>query len=114
MSDLHCAATLLLVPADQAPGVAVRLTAARIAHVWSGTEALTSQATEQVAAGLGVGTTTRSGLDGPEEFDTVLAEIADEHRGETVVVVVGAGDAVTEVLVDSDGWERRAWGGGPG
>jgi hypothetical protein len=114
MSDLHCAATLLLVPVEQAPGVAGTLTTARIAHVWSGTEALTLQAAEKAAAGLGVGTTTRSELDDPEEMDTVLAEIADEHRGETVIVVVGAGDAVTEVIIDSDGLERRAWGGGPG
>ncbi len=113
MSDLHCAATLLLVPVDQAPGVAGALTNARIAHVWAAPSPEAAGSARLVAAELGVAVTTHDDLDDPERIDLALTDIADEHRGETVVVVVGAGDAVTEVLIDSDGWGRRAWGGGP-
>ena len=109
MSDLQCAATLLLVPAGRAEGLAETLTHAKVARVWTGTAAVAAQAAESLAAQLGVGVSTRAEMD-DERIDLALSDIADEHRGETVVVVVDHGDAIVEVAVDGDGWVRRTWG----
>ena len=113
MSDLQCAATLLLVPYGQVESFARSLAGARIAHVWTGETETALQAAEALAAELGVGATTRSELDDPHQSDLALGDIADEHRGETVVVVVPGG-AVTEIVIDSDGWQRHAWHGREG
>lgn len=110
MTDLHCAATLLLVPAGLAADLGPALARARVAHVWTGTAAPSLGAAEAIAGDLGVGVTERGDLDEPAALDQSLAEIADEHRGETVVVVVEGGEAVVEVAIDGDGVARRAWG----
>ncbi len=109
MSDLQCAATLLLVPVDRAEGLAGTLTHAKVARVWTGTAEHAVRVAELAAAELGVAVTTRSELDDPEQIDLSLSDIADEHRGETVVVLAGDGDAVVEVVIDGDGWVRRPW-----
>ncbi|WP_322936626.1 hypothetical protein [Nocardioides bizhenqiangii] len=113
MSDLQCAATLLLVPDGQVEDFARSLAGARIGHVWTGTSDRATGSGELLATDLGVGVTARSELDDPQQIDLALGEIADEHRGETVVVVVPGG-AVTEIVIDSDGWRRQAWGADQG
>ncbi|PVG82689.1 hypothetical protein DDE18_09990 [Nocardioides gansuensis] len=84
MSDLQCAATLLLARhgeaeyesshgadeggsltargREQARALAIELAGARVAHLWTSTLARAVQTGEIVAAALGVGVTTRSGL----------------------------------------------------
>lgn len=114
MSDLQCAATVLLVPVDRARTLGGQLKRARIAHVWASTTPPVGRAAERLASDLGVGVSERTDLDDPEQLDLALAEIADEHRGETVVVLVPDGDAVMEIAIDGDGWVRRPWAGGPG
>jgi len=115
MSDLQCAATLLLVPSGLATDLGTALGRARVAHVWTGSAASSLAAAEAIAADLGVGVARRDDLDEPAGLDRCLAEIADEHRGETVVVVVAeSGEAVVEVTVDGDGMARRPWAGSVG
>ncbi|MEZ0581084.1 hypothetical protein [Nocardioides sp. MH1] len=112
MSDLHCAATLLVTPSDRVPALVDELAGARVAHVWSDGTTETHVAARSAAARLGVGITERA------DVGAHLDEVADEHRGETVLVVVGAvagavaGDAeVTEVRIDGDGRISRPWRG---
>lgn len=107
MSDLQCAATLLVVPSDRAQGLVPQLDGTRVAHVWASTAEPASGAGAAIALALGVGLTTRPGLTDLDGSTPALGEIADEHRGETVVVVVDQGDAVVEVAIDGDGWRCR-------
>jgi hypothetical protein len=109
MSDLQCAATFLLVPYGEVDALAPALAAARVAHVWTTTTAEVRAAAGRLADDLGVGVTERSELAVPSLLEPVLAELADEHRGETAVVVVDSGGAVVEVRVDGDGWSRRTY-----
>ncbi len=140
MSSLQCATTLLLIPdGGRAAGLTARLTGRRVAHVWTSPHAPAAQTARLVAPGLGVGVTTRPELRerGPEEpaADAVeriggcLAEIADQHPGETVLVVSHdalrltvpqwarmdvapqrlTSAALIEVAVDADGRVCVAW-----
>jgi len=122
MSDLFCAARLLCLPASRLTdgrSVDLRraLAAERLAAVYApdpaaaeGAGALAAPVTVQpllAAAGhVGAG-----GVGGP--IRAVLEEIADVHRGETVLVVVPAAVAGGAVLVerDADGWACREWPG---
>ncbi len=109
MSDLQCAATLLLVPYGKTEHHARALAGARVAHVWTASSEQARLAAAALAADLGVGVTASDDLDRGEPPAAVLGGIADEHRGETVVVVIGHGDAVVEVAIDGDGSARRPW-----
>src|SRR5690349_18857059 len=109
MSDLQCAATLLLLPYDEAGRHASGLAGARIARVWTAPGDQERLAAAALAVELGVAVATSEDLDGPEPSDAALGAIADEHRGETVVVVVERGAAATEVAIDGDGTARRPW-----
>jgi hypothetical protein len=109
MSDLQCAATLLLVPYGTADDHARALADARVAHIWTASSEEARLAAAALAADLGVGVTANGDLDQAEPSAAVLGAIADEHRGETVVVVVDHGEAVLEVAIDGDGSVRRTW-----
>ncbi len=109
MSDLQCAATLLLVPVGRAATLARELARARVAHVWTTTAPEAVQVAETAAADLHVGLTVLDRLDQPEKFRAALAEIADQHRGETVLVVVDHQEAVAEVTIDGDAWVSRPY-----
>lgn len=111
MSDLQCAATLLLVPYGEVPTHAQALSSARVARVWAAATDPARRAADVLAADLGVGVTTSGDLAGAEPSAEVMGEIADQHRGETVVVVVDRGDAVLEVVIDGDGLVSRRWQG---
>jgi hypothetical protein len=137
VSDLHCAATLLLARAagDRAVTLADSLADARLALVYcSGTDGARLTAVT-VAERLGVAVRVRDGLDGPADGERAAAGwlraelqgIVDEHRGETVLVVgdvladavpqlvdnprryrdAPAAGQVAEVAADADGWVRR-------
>jgi len=124
MSDLQCPATFLVLGPAGGDAVA-RLSGTRLAAAYA------------VPEGLDVATAL-AGESGPPvtalELDTAsygsaLAELADVHRGETVLVVVpravaavlaGRGEdevgpvaEVLEVAVDSDGWSVRKWTSAP-
>lgn len=109
MSDLQCAATLLLVPRSETKGLAVALSGARVVHVWSAPTEAARRAAGALAADLGVGISAHAELHGPTGLDAALADIADQHRGETAVVVVDDGEAILEIAIDGDGWTRRRW-----
>lgn len=116
MSDLQCPATFLVVAAAAAeplpsPGP-------RLAAVYAVPEGAAVAATWARQAGLPVGS-----LEAPggSSYRATLAELADLHRGETVLVALpdtavdelagalrGAG-TVLEVGVDADGWSVRIW-----
>lgn len=120
MSDLFCAARLLCLPASALAGgrsadLRRALAAEHLAAVYApdpvaahGAAAFTAPVTVQprLAAGGHVGT---AGVGGP--IRAVLEEIADTHRGETVLVVVPPAVAGGEVLAerDADGWAFREW-----
>ena len=96
MGDLHCPATLLLTAyadAAQARELGERLRSRRVSHVWAGGSPETWGTAEVVASVLGVGVTVREELGaGPgSALRAVLEEVADGHRGETVLVVTDAG-----------------------
>jgi hypothetical protein len=98
VSSLQCPATLLVVPARELhPDHLDRIAARKVARVW--TEPTVMRSADAVAERLGVGVTVAAYAGSRE----VLAEIADEHPGETVLVVIAAGDAA-EVVADADGW----------
>jgi hypothetical protein len=98
MSSLQCPTTLLLLPARELdPDDLSRLASRKLARVW--TEPTVARAADAVAERLGVGVTVAA-FAGSRE---VLAEIADEHPGETVLVLIASGDPA-EVVVDADGW----------
>lgn len=167
MSDLQCAATLLIArPAEtepqtdraagesaglsiggrhQARRLAGELESARVAMIYCSDVPRAVQTAEILAATLGVHVRVREALhgayDGESPGDVLdrtrseLEAIADQHRGETVLVVshgdvialvvprvagLPAGHAsehwlgtadVLEVAVDADGWVVRSRGG---
>ncbi len=154
MSDLYCPATLVCAcPAedrDQAQALADALRGRRIAAVYSSDTSPAVRTAEIVAASLEVATTAcpslrraavgsevapESDADVFERHRSQLEEIADLHRGETVLVLGdrtalslvlpglasnltprwaedhALGDAETvELDGDADGWLLRRWG----
>jgi hypothetical protein len=113
VSDLQCAATLLLVrPGTDPDGVGPALVGRRLAAVYRDTTAAAVRTAEALAAATGLRVVAREGL---TETSTAgeLSAIADEHRGETVAVVARTGlgpedAAVVELVMDADGWVVRS------
>ncbi len=113
MSDLQCAATLLLIrPGTDPDAVAPELVGLRLAAVYCDATATAVRTAEALAAATGARLVVREGL---AETSTAgeLSAIADEHRGETVAVVartaLGHQDAaVVELVMDADGWVVRS------
>lgn len=110
MSDLQCPARFLLLCGVGAPD-ADALRHQRVAAVYDGTGGRGGAAAADLARGLGltVQVTARpfSAADvlarGPEALEQ-LRDLADLHRGETVVVAAtGAHGQRVEVAVDGDG-----------
>jgi hypothetical protein len=109
MSDLHCAATLLFLSSDDEAAVA-KLSAERVAMVYDGQHAEASKRAADLAAALHVRVVslaepvTTDGVRN-QEPDTmrVLGELADQHRGETVVVVLTDTPEPFRMKVDADG-----------
>ena len=100
MSDVHCAATLVVLPVSAGGDVAAldgALGGARVASVFCGDDPEGMRAAETLGKRLGVPVTTCAALrDGRADepvralVDRVraqLQEIADLHRGETALVV---------------------------
>lgn len=117
MSDLQCPATFLVV-ATAARAEAIPAPGPRLAAVYAVPEGAAVAATWAREAGLSVGALEAAG---GTSYAAALAELADLHRGETVLVVLpdaavdelagavhGAGP-VLEVVVDADGWSVRIW-----
>jgi hypothetical protein len=108
VSDLQCAATLLFLSLDDEATVA-GLAAARVAAVYDGRHGEPSERAAALAASLHVRLVTLAEpvtIDGvrnqrPEEV-RVLDEVADQHRGETVVVLTDASRPF-RLKVDADG-----------
>jgi hypothetical protein len=104
MSSLQCPATMLVVPAATiGADLVARLAERRVARVWSDPES--AEPAESVAEGLGVGLDLRAEVASRDG----LAEIADRHPGETVLVVSAEAVDPLEVLADADGWSRAPW-----
>ena len=154
MSDLQCAATLLiarhgdvependrrsdagggLTPSarELARTLGRSLAAARVAVVYTSPLSPAVETAQVIATETGAGVVVREGLQEGSAGD-VLSELADLHRGETVVTVLDIGairttvpaltglpDAfasthpvpyasVIEVAIDGDGWVLREW-----
>ena len=131
MSDLQCAATFVFaVPGDEAQdrALAADLRFRRVALVYADDSAAPERTARVVADVLGLQVRRDTALDGT----AALEGIADEHRGETMLVVadasllakvlpalvpglpssygpaLAAGDVV-EMRVDADGWVVDAW-----
>lgn len=130
MSDLQCAATLVVLAHDVDEAGAWRaartvrlLHEQRVAVVYAAPG--TGPSAELVGEQLGLPVREEPGLDGPS-YREGLAAVADLHRGETVLVVLGvtvaddlervlghpsgAGevpDGPFAVAIDADGWVRR-------
>ena len=113
MSDLQCAATLLLVRPDTGPDVlGHELVGRRLAAVYCDATATAVRTAEALGAATGVRVAVREGL---AETSTAgeLSAIADEHRGESVAVVARTGlgpegATLVELVIDADGWAVRA------
>ena len=139
MSDLQCAATLLIAchgDREQARELADALRDRRVAMVYSSSKEPAGQSAKTVAAELGVTARVVDGLDNASGLLAELESAADLHRGETVLFVsnddairaalshlagpirtvsadggaLGNCDVV-EVAVDADGWVLRTWAG---
>jgi hypothetical protein len=115
MSDLQCPATFLVTGAN-AEEAARSLAGTRLAAVYAVPE---GRAVADAAAGGAP--VTPLDLRGTS-YVAALEDLADVHRGETVLVVLpehaadtlanGAGVGASEVLevaVDGDGWSVRTW-----
>jgi len=113
VSDLQCAATLLLVrPGTDPDEVGPALVGRRLAAVYCDTTAAAVRTAEALAAAT---TRTPVAREALAETSTAgeLSAIADEHRGETVAVVARTGlgpegAAVVELVMDADGWVVRS------
>lgn len=115
MSDLQCAARILV--SGGTPHVsAEELAAERVLRVWTDPES--EAAARELAALLGVGVDVREDLAGG------LEEVADVHRGETVLALCSTGSlgsllpsvaaelrdsGVVAVHIDADGWAVSSW-----
>src|SRR5690348_5717557 len=145
MSDVHCPATLLLSgPGEAGTGAVAALTSRgrtearelaaaladrRVALVYAGDDLPVVQTAEVVAGALGLHVTVCPPLGTSYDGHSGVAEledVADAHRGETVLVVArrdvlrsvvpalvpGAGETdpepLVELAVDADGWVLRA------
>jgi broad specificity phosphatase PhoE len=138
VSDLQCPATLVLAAVGdegQARTLAESLHDRRVAVVYTDDAPATGAALDALSAGLGV--PVRSEPDLREGFlppCAVLAQLADQHRGETVLVLAAA-EVLTaavrelspvagrsyaarqplapgqraELRVDADGWVLDSW-----
>ena len=78
--------------------------------VYTSTLAPAVQTAGIVEGETGVSVVVDAGLD--DGSVAGLEALADQHRGETVLVLSGAGDeregcAVVEVSIDADGWAAR-------
>jgi broad specificity phosphatase PhoE len=127
MSDLQCAATLLLV----APGETGRaldlgrsLHDVRLAVIYTSDLPAAVETAATVGAGTGAPVTVLEGLADDADVRAELEGIADLHRGETVLVVsseaasgavvpqgTGPTDGVVELTIDADGWVLHRWAG---
>jgi hypothetical protein len=134
VSDLQCAATFVFAASGdeaRADALAADLRFRRVAMVYAGAGA--ERTARLMADHLGVQVSRKPGLD----ERAVLEGIADEHRGETLLVVADAtplatvlpslvpglpesygrgltaGDVV-EMRVDADGWVVDSWAGEDG
>jgi broad specificity phosphatase PhoE len=143
MSDLQCAATVLLVDAARLSSSQPLTDAGdqRVMMVYASTEPGALESAAAVARTLGVPCRELAGvqelsdgesdLQAADRYRRALEEIADVHRGETVLVVSHAGvmalvlprlatnggiggereparPGVAELLIDADGWALRA------
>lgn len=120
---LQCPARLFLVPAGAGAAARVdRLTGERVARVWAGPDPEVLRIARVLADRLGAEVVVRDGLAGDAAVvREVLGEIADQHRGEAVLVVTGPEDlaprsaeGVLAVEAGDDGWRRLPDGPGPG
>jgi len=124
MSDLQCPATLLIVEpctGDSAQPLAAALTQRNVAAVYAWPVDQALETAEVVGARLAAATRVLDDGAGPAGGGPlgVLQELADLHRGETVVVVGAAVSSalgrtagrreVLELRVDADGWHRTTW-----
>ncbi|MDN5791230.1 MAG: hypothetical protein L0H25_10230 [Micrococcales bacterium] len=109
MSDLQCAARFVVLEAQtlgELPGLVDRLAGERIAALYAAHDVAGDGAVTWLAGELGLGVEVTPGdlTPGGAGYD----ELADRHRGETVVVVqAGAASAPTLLLVDADGWSTE-------
>lgn len=114
MSDLQCPVTVLLVASAAVPpeALAEELSHARVSSVYGGPQE--ASYVERCATALGCPGAVEPALDGGH-IRPALDDIADVHRGETVVVVAssealrpfaGTGPATTtlRLIGDADGW----------
>lgn len=117
MSDLQCAATLLITGAEgvDADRLADTLRPHHVAAVYASPLADAERVAAVVARRLGV---SRHALPAGGRGAETVEGVADLHRGETVLVVADGeqvpgvpDEGLAEVLVDGDGWTRRAWTG---
>jgi broad specificity phosphatase PhoE len=144
VSDVHCPATLLLTcPGEAAsdgvaaltfPGrtearrLAESLADRRVALVYTADELAAVQTAEVVAGALGLHVQVRPALGTSYGGAAELEDVADGHRGETVLVVAGrdalasvvptllgaaapvpqAVEDPVELAVDADGWVLRS------
>ncbi len=121
VSDLHCPATLLVTRAADPDVLAGALRPRNVARIYCSPG--THGPAAALAGSLGVALVLDEGLGQPGDgrlADVVdagreaLQAIADLHRGEAVVVLLGASTPLTEVLevsVDGDGFVVTPWPG---
>ena len=127
MSDLQCAATLLVATLadpdqEEVRELARSLLTRRVARVYTSTLKQAVASGALAADVLGVDAVTIAGLDGfsvealagrasDDPALTWVLTIADQHRGETVLVLEGVGSAsLAELSVDADGLVLRTGG----
>lgn len=130
MSDLHCAARILLACPGEGEALARSLASERLALVYTAPQSQAVRTAETVAARTGATVVLRDAL-GEGSVANELDAISDVHRGESVLVVlpgkairatvpalvgvhedyvvsrVAAPGAVVELAADADGWVLR-------
>lgn len=104
MGDLQCAATVLVARPWGITGLTAAVGDRKVAAVYADLPEA-----REVAERLGLTPVALTG----EDLRSLIASLADVHRGETVVVVTDERAdwlpqvPVVEVLVDADGWSLR-------
>lgn len=104
MSDLQCPATLLVLGSGGWPTDA-RFDDRSIAMVYAHSDR--GEESKQLALHWSVPARTVTALTSTDDgmpVRGVLEGIADQHRGETIVVLPAAAVADLEIRIDADGW----------
>ncbi|HYO85956.1 MAG TPA: hypothetical protein VES01_05800 [Dermatophilaceae bacterium] len=110
MSDLQCPATLLVLGSAGWPDSPAADVPGRVACIY--TDPLRRAEAEALAVRFDAAPVRQGPVSfaGGGRLPTDLDEVADQHRGETVIVLPAGSQGTNRLVrIDADGWSVAAW-----